>query len=144
MIEKIQNHIIAALSDADLLDLVTEQALKMGRIQQEVQILKSNQVRAKNELRLRREGGRAKGEPIVSDHAVVRYLERHKGLDINGIRDEVREIAKRSKEVRNGKRNGTRLTDSETGIEMVFSAERNSIATVLSGEAVRLLSEDSP
>lgn len=137
--EKLPGPAIINMADADLLDLQSELGKSMGRLTSQLQRMRSNLTRVKNELKLRREGGRARQEVLVSDHAVIRYLERHKGLDITGIRDEIREIAKRAKHERMEKRHGERLTDEASGMTMIYSQERNSIATVLSNEAKEVL-----
>lgn len=137
--EKIPGPVITTMADDDLLDLQTELGKAMGRGTQQLQRMRSNLVRVKNELRIRREGGRAEGEMIVSDHAVIRFLERHKKVDVSAIRDEIRVIAKRSKSERMEKRQGERLVDSESGLTMIYTQERNSIATILSDTAMSVI-----
>lgn len=137
--EKIPSPAITSMAEDDLLDLQTELGKAMGRCTQQIQRMRSNLTRVKNELRLRREGGRERGEMIVSDHAVVRYLERHKKFDVAAIRDEIRTVAKRSKSERMEKRQGERLVDNETGLTMVYTHDRNSIATILSDTAESVL-----
>ena len=137
--EKIPGPVITAMSDDDLLDLQSELGKAMGRCTSQIQRMRSNLTRCKNELRIRREGGRAEGQMIVSDHAVIRYLERHKKVDMAAVREEIRVMAKRSKSERMEKRQGERLVDTESGLTMIYSQERNSIATILSDTATSVL-----
>ena len=49
---------------------------------------KRGKSRTKRMSRIRRSQAKS-GPPIVSDHAVVRYLERVKGMDIAALREEI-------------------------------------------------------
>jgi len=64
----------------------------------------------------------------VSDHAVVRYLQRFRGVDIAGVKAEIVEIAERAKVAKFGK-SGVRK-DSETGISLGIDDEGGNITTV--------------
>ena len=64
----------------------------------------------------------------VSDHALLRYLERHKGIDMEAVRDEIRTMANEAEP----------LKDREThahpsGVVMIIGAD-GQVITVLSGE----------
>lgn len=122
---------VARMSDAELLDkqrLLTDAVQKRQRDLSEI---RNSLARIKTELALRRDGRRKRGEPGISDHAVVRYLERHRSVDIEAIRNEIRDIALRSKFDRDQKASGELLVDEQTGVRMIYSGERNAIATVL-------------
>lgn len=136
--QKVPRADLAKMSDQDLLDVRNELSAAMGRASQEMQRMRANIERVKNELKMRQQGNIGRGDPIVSDHAVVRYLERHKGVDIIAVRDEIRAMAKRAKYERDEKK-GERLRDEQSGVALVWSTERNSIATILSGDAEALI-----
>lgn len=64
----------------------------------------------------------------ISDHAVIRFLERHKGIDVQAAREEIAQIALRSG--RRGVRYD-RAIDAETGLRFGFNGEKNIVTTVL-------------
>ena len=64
----------------------------------------------------------------ITDHAVVRYLERHKGVDIAAIRDEIGEIAARAR-LASGGTNGVRV-DEETGLSVGVNENDLHVTTV--------------
>ncbi len=45
----------------------------------------------------------------ITDHAVLRYLERHKGLDVNAVRQEIVELVKDTKGIDLGRRRHSAL-----------------------------------
>lgn len=141
-IKRLSNAEIARMSDTDLLDLRAGFGQMLGKLTQIQQTLRSNSERIKTELKHRREGGRMKGDFVVSDHAVIRYLERHKGVDVQAIREELREIARNAKFERDQKRKAGMFTHDDTGVRLVYSEDRNSIATVLSATTFELLSPE--
>lgn len=118
---------IAALSDEELNNLRHE----IGR---EISL----QANVINDLRLRLEAVRREVEHRktvepetgihITDHAVVRYLERYKGLNVVGVRKEIVVLAERAKVLGIG-RNGRRK-DDETNLVIGFDGEANHVTTV--------------
>ena len=66
----------------------------------------------------------------MTDHAIVRYLERQKGVDVEAIRNEIRKIADESTPVSDGEHHW-----HESGAMLVI-AESGRVVTVLSPEQV--------
>src|SRR5260221_9785400 len=92
--------IVAKLSDEELTNMEFELGRELGV---RLVALRETQFRIDT---IRTEQGRRKvarkvgGEEVrISDHAIVRYLERHKGLDVDGLRDEIAALIARSKPV---------------------------------------------
>jgi len=52
----------------------------------------------------------------ITDHAIVRYLERIKGVDINAIREEIDKIAQTSKQMREGRKGIAQNGDIAIGL----------------------------
>lgn len=74
----------------------------------------------------------------ISDHAVVRYLERHKGMDIAAIREEIGELAAKASGGRSDKY-GIRKGD---GLAFAVDDETGHVLTVLSDDMVKVLNAD--
>lgn len=74
---------VSLLSDEDILRERQELLSEYNRNLAQSSIISKRMARLKQELRVRR-GKQEK--PFVSDHAVIRYLERVEGLDIESIR----------------------------------------------------------
>lgn len=64
----------------------------------------------------------------VSDHAVLRYLERYKGFDVEAVREELRQLADESEPARDGEHHW-----HPSGVIMVIG-DTGQIVTVLSAE----------
>lgn len=71
------------------------------------------------------------GEDVrsVTDHAIVRYLERHKGMDVEAIRDELRQIATEAEPSKDGEH----YWHEARGVFIVLNT-LGAIVTVLSRE----------
>lgn len=65
----------------------------------------------------------------ISDHAVLRYLERYKGVDTQAVREEIAAMAKRSGKLDTGDQY-IRHRDEKTGITMGINGDSNIITTV--------------
>jgi hypothetical protein len=65
----------------------------------------------------------------VADHAIVRYLERYKGFDIDAIREEMRAVAAAADPAKDGEHH----IHKASGVIMVLGAD-GTIVTVLSPE----------
>ena len=118
---------IETLSDAELKNLAFELGREMGARSLEV-----------SELRLRLEAVRAERERrrtttsegiCISDHAVLRYLERHKNLDVSAAREEIVAMARRAGKFDSGAVYATR-TDEESGMIMGINELSGVVTTV--------------
>lgn len=63
---------------------------------------------------------------IVTDHAIVRYLERMEGLDVEAVRRKVEEMARRAV-----RRDDEFMDDPQTGMIVVRRKGSDSVATVM-------------
>ncbi len=128
---------IADLTDEQLKNLASEIGREMGEQQRITNMLRVRLETVKIE-RERRRLVTSVGVH-VTDHAVIRYLERHKGVDVQAAREEIAQMA-----VRNGWRNTGeqygRAQDDETGIVVGFNGIKNTVTTVLDAEERRVLS----
>src|SRR4026209_1635690 len=77
---------IAAMNDEQLKNLASELGREMGEQQRKTNLLRVRLEAVKLE-RDRRRLVTSVGVH-VSDHAVIRYLERHKGIDVQAAREE--------------------------------------------------------
>jgi hypothetical protein len=68
------------------------------------------------------------GERIVTDHALLRYLERHKGIDVTALRDELRALADAAEPAKDMEHHW-----HPSGVIMVIG-EEGQVITVLSPE----------
>lgn len=118
---------IETLSDAELKNLAFELGREMGARSLEV-----------NELRLRLEAVRAERDRrrtvtsegiCISDHAVLRYLERHKGLDVSAMREEIIAMARRAGKFDSGDVYATRV-DEDSGTIMGINELTGVVTTV--------------
>jgi protein-disulfide isomerase-like protein with CxxC motif len=66
----------------------------------------------------------------VTDHALIRYLERHKGIDVNACRDEMRSLADQAVPSKDGEHHW-----HASGVILIIG-EEGQIITVLSPEQV--------
>lgn len=114
---------IKALPDADLLQL-----LEANRVEIEPIALRVNRLKAQGDA-IRKELGyrrfKAQGYS-VSDHAIVRYLERRMGVDVQAVREEIVEMVKRANG--DGRR---RFKDGETDIVFAVDEDQKVITTIL-------------
>lgn len=118
---------IAKLSDDDLRNLLHE----LGReINQQANVM--------NEIRSRLDAVRSEIERRntltsagihISDHAVLRFLERYRGIDTKHVREEIAAMAKRSGKLGSGEQYARRR-DGETGITMGINEITNIVTTV--------------
>lgn len=120
--------LVPTLSTEELINLRAEVTREIGIISSSVGELKARIDLIREELDKRTDqqfnGFR------ITDHAVVRYLQRHKGIDMNAVRQEIADIASRSKPTRsNGVRTVTRK-DEETALSIGVSAGDHTVTTV--------------
>ena len=141
MSEKLPRMDLAAMTDDDLADMTAQLSDRLQHLQQQTAIARKNLDRIKTERDIRKFNRSPRGAPGISDHAIIRYLERIKGMDIEAIREELRTIALRAKYERDENATSDRLTDEETGMTLIYSVDRNSIPTMLSTNAVAALTE---
>lgn len=115
------------LPDADLVNLTHELGRAIAQKANETTELRSrlDMVRLERE---RRNTLTSTGLHI-SDHAVLRYLERYRGLDTKDIREEIAAMAKRSGKLDSGEAY-VRHRDEQTGITMGINGESNIVTTV--------------
>lgn len=130
---------IKALSEEELRNM----SFELGREYNQQAVL-LNEIRARHdavkiELEMRRTAT-ASGINI-SDHAVVRYLERHKGLNVGAIREEIVAIAKRVGNPDSGRIYAQR-TDKETGVTLGMDEVLGTVTTVLGGAEKAILNTD--
>lgn len=128
---------IKTMTDEQLKNLASEIGREMGEQQR-----KTNLLRVRLEaVRIERERRRVvtSNGVHVSDHAVIRYLERHKGVDVQGAREEIAQMA-----ARNGWRSDEeygRAQDDETGIVVGFNGLKGIVTTVLDREERRIMGD---
>jgi len=67
---------------------------------------------------------------MITNHALIRYMERHKGIDVEAMRNELRAIAA---EAERTKKNGEHHWHQETGIILIIG-DAGQVITVLSPE----------
>ena len=143
--KKLARAALANISDEELLDMRIAYAQELNRCVSISQALRGNIEHVKSELKRRREGGFVDGIPyVISDHAIVRYLERHKDIDIPAIREELRQIAARAKFERTEKRLTDRIRDPETGIVFIYSRTGHAIATILPPDGEKTNGAEGP
>lgn len=127
---KEESELFKTLPDGDLIErrsilhrevqvLMSEKNMKVGTIH-----------RISKELEERQH---SEAERIaVTDHAVVRYLERMEGFDLEGTRQKIMEMARRSV-----RRDNEFMDDPVTGMIVVRKKGSDSIATIMDGDAVK-------
>ena len=118
---------LQVLPDADLVNMSHELGRAINQKAREVTELRGrlDMVRMERE---RRDTLTSTGIHI-SDHAVLRYLERYKGVDTKEIREEIAAMAKRSGKLDSGEQY-VRHRDEETGITMGLNGVSNIVTTV--------------
>lgn len=115
------------MSDSDLNNMCHELAREINARSQAV-----------HEVRVRLDWARAEKERRrtatstgihISDHAVLRYLERHKGIDIQAAREEIATMGIRTGRLGSGDVYARRR-DMVTGLTMGINEATNTITTV--------------
>ncbi len=95
-----------------------------------------------NEIRVRLEAVRAESERrrtmttagiCISDHAVLRYLERFRGIDMQAVREEIAEMARKSGKLDSGEQY-SRADDPESGVTLGINGITNVVTTVFSDD----------
>lgn len=76
----------------------------------------------------------------VSDHAVLRYLERVRGVDMQEVREEIVAMAKRAGKLGSGNQYDTG-TDQETGLTLGVNGAANIVTTVFDEREGRVMSQ---
>lgn len=69
---------------------------------------------------------------VVTDHAIVRYLERVDGLDVEAVRQKIAEMGRRAV-----RRDEEFMDDPVTGLIIVRRENSDSIATIMPGDAIK-------
>lgn len=87
----------------------------------------ANVRRVKDKLK-REQAERSPELRMVSDHALLRYMERHKNIDVNALRDELRTLAAEAIPAKDGEHHW-----HESGVILIIG-EAGQIITVLSAE----------
>jgi len=108
------------MMDEDNHDLSAIETLLAGRL---------SAIRRRKERLRRRRVEAGLEERGVTDHAVIRYLERVKGVDIEAIRAELRQIASEAVQAKDGEHHW----HAETGTILILEADGR-IVTILSRE----------
>ena len=100
---------------------------KCGLLNQE-----KNKLRIKLDIvKARMEELRGNGDIGISDHAVLRYLERHKGLDVCAVRHEIRALIGEKRVLRRRKAEEIPIGD---GVIAVIT-DRSIVATIYKDES---------
>lgn len=117
---------LAKLSNDELKNLRHEVGREMA-----MQSAKINQFRVRLEAIRRETERRDTSTPSgihITDHAVVRYLERVKGVDVSSVRAEIGELALRARSERDGRMG--RRRDPTTGLVLGMDEEALHVTTV--------------
>ena len=122
------------LSDSELMSLQAEIGREMKNLGKRIGSKRSTLQLIKNELGRRSSERRSTGGFLVSDHAIVRYLERCKDMDIEAIRQEIFALAKKGKRV-----DGTDRFKNG-GAVFAINQDHLSISTIMSLEEEELVS----
>ncbi len=120
--------LVPTLSTEELINLRSEIYREIAIIQSSISDLKSrgDVVRAELETRADLEFNGFR----ISDHAVVRYLQRHKGMDMNAVRQEIADMAARSRPSRTGGVRTITRTDDHTAMTLGISEGDRTVTTV--------------
>lgn len=129
--------IIRNMSEEELKNLASEIGREMGEQQRKTNLLRVRLEAVKIE-RERRRLTTSVGVH-VSDHAVIRYLERHKGVDVQAAREEIAQMAVRNGWRDTGEQYG-QAQDADTGIVFGFNGIKNIVTTALNCDESRVLS----
>jgi hypothetical protein len=121
---------LAKLSNDELKNLRHEVGREMA-----MQSAKINQLRVRLEAIRRETERRDTSTPSgihITDHAVVRYLERVKGVDVSSVRAEIGELALRARNERDGRMG--RRRDPTTGLVLGMDEEALHVTTVFGAD----------
>lgn len=118
---------IAALPDGDLRNMLHELGREMNQQSTIINEIRCRMDAVRGELE-RRDTITSVGVHI-SDHAVVRFLERHKGVDIVSVREEIAGMARRSGKLGSGEQYARRQ-DEPTGLTVGINEISNVVTTV--------------
>lgn len=119
--------VVRTLSDDDLKNVAHELGREMAQKANEMNDLRSRLDAVKMERQ--RRNTLTSGGLHISDHAVLRYLERYKGVDTAVIREEIAGMAKRSGRLDSGEQY-SRHRDEKSGITMGINGVANIVTTV--------------
>lgn len=124
----------AALRDDELHTLAISLLKQIEEMSKPITVLKTRLNFVNDERKGRRAG---RDQFVISDHAVVRFLERKKGMDVEAVRDEILQMALRAAG------GGHRRHDAESGL--TFAMDKNSliVATVLTENEIDQLNPES-
>jgi hypothetical protein len=117
---------LAKLSDADLKNLRHEVGREMA-----MQSVKINDLRVRLEAIRSEQERRGTLTPAgihITDHALVRFLERVKGVDVESARAEIGEMAKRARSEKDGRMG--RRRDPITGLVVGVDETTTNVTTV--------------
>ena len=126
---------IKAMTDDELNNMAFELGREMSARSQEQNELRKRHEAVKHEKERRRT--LTSVGICVSDHAVLRYLERHKGLDVAAVREEIMRLAGRIAQLDSGDIHASRR-DDETGLTIGLN-EVTGVVTTLYNANERLV-----
>lgn len=120
---------IAGLPDDGLRNICAELGREIGQKAIEINELRYRLDAVRRELERRTTITEAGVH--ISDHAVLRYLERYKGMDMKSVREEIVAMAKRSGKLGSGEQYARRR-DDHTGMTFGINEVNNTVTTVFS------------
>jgi len=123
---------IRELSDSDLTNMGFELGREMNQQSNIVNEIRTRLEAVRDEKSRRRES--TTNGFRISDHAVLRYLERYRGVDTQSVREEIAEMALRSGRSGSGEQYARR-DDEETGLTVGLNEITNVVTTVFPREA---------
>lgn len=133
------NETLKLMSDSDLNNLCRELAREINARNQATKELRMRFDLAKMEKERRRTETTLGLH--ISDHAVLRYLERHKGVDIQAAREEIAVMGRRAGRLGSGDMYARRR-DEVTGLTMGINEETNTITTVFNETENKILAPE--
>jgi hypothetical protein len=130
---------LIVMSEADLRNMAAELGKECNELARQKTEVALRLTFVQNEL-ARRKAQTASGM-FISDHAVLRYLERVKGVDMMALRLEIEAIARAADPV-GSSRNYTRLHNEERGIILGIDHKSDTVTTVMTPQENGLM--DAP
>jgi hypothetical protein len=128
---------ILGLSDDDLRNMEKELGRELNQ-----RISKANEIRTRFDI-VRNEQERRRASAtnglLISDHAILRYLERYKGVDIQAIREEIAAMATRAKLPSPSPQMYSKHKDPETNITLAINEATNTVTTVFNDTETTIL-----
>lgn len=118
---------IKVMTDDELNNVAFELGREMSARSQEINELRKRLTKVQGEKERRRT--MTSVGVCVSDHAVLRYLERHKGLDVAAVREEIMQMAGRVARLDSGDIHATRL-DEVTGLTIGLNEVTGVVTTL--------------